>query len=144
MNGMILTRTQLEQLLAQARRDAPYETCGMLGGKDGRARKIYPIKNVADDPVKRYLMDGAEQLAAMEDMDEKGLDITAIYHSHPVSRAYPSPTDVRDAYDADLGEPRYPGTLYLIMTLMNPNAPEIHAYNLADGTIREVPLQIEE
>jgi proteasome lid subunit RPN8/RPN11 len=138
-----LTQSQLEELFEQARRDAPYETCGMLGGKDGRALKIYPIKNVADDRVKRYLMDGGDQIRAMQDMDDNGYEIVAIYHSHPVTRAYPSPTDVRDAYDPDLQEQRYPGSVYLIMTLMNPNAPEAHGYLMEGEQIREVPLLIE-
>lgn len=139
---MILTQSQLEQLYDQMRRDAPYETCGMIGGRDGRALKIYPIKNVAENRVKNYFMDGVEQIRAMQDMDDNGYDILAIYHSHPVTRAYPSPTDVRDAYDADLQEPRYPGTVYIIMSLMNPDMPEAHGYLLEGDTITEMPIEI--
>ncbi len=140
---MILTRSQLDQLIAQARRDAPDETCGMIGGKDGRALKIYPIQNVAENRVKNYYMDGADQIRALQDMDANGLELVAIYHSHPVTRAYPSPTDVRDAYDPDLQEPRYPGAVYIILTLMNPDAPEAHGYLLNGETITKVELQIE-
>ena len=139
---MILTRSQLDRLVEQARRDAPYETCGMLGGKDGRAQKIYPIKNVAENRVKHYYMDGAEQIRAMQDMDDNGYDILAIYHSHPVTQPYPSATDLRDAWDADLQEPRYPDTLYLIMSLRNPDKPEIHAYHLENETITEIPIEL--
>ncbi len=139
---MILTQSQLEQLYEQMRRDAPYETCGMIGGKDGRALKIYPVKNVAENRVKNYFMDGVEQIRAMQDMDDNGYDILAIYHSHPVTRAYPSPTDVRDAYDSDLQEPRYPGAVYIIMSLMNPDAPEAHGYLLNGETITEIELEI--
>lgn len=141
---MILTRRQLDQLIAQARRDAPHETCGMIGGKDGRALKIYPIKNVAANKVIHYLMDGADQIAAMQDMDEQGYDILAIYHSHPVSPAYPSPTDRRDAYDPELGEPLYPGTVYLLITLMNPDTPEAHGYLLNGESVQEIPLEIQD
>jgi proteasome lid subunit RPN8/RPN11 len=129
-------------MFEQARRDAPHETCGMIGGRDGRALKLYPIKNVAENRVKNYLMDGAEQIRAMQDMDENGYDIVSIYHSHPVSRAYPSLTDLRDAYDPDLKEPTYPGTVYIIMTLMNPDAPEAHGYLLKGETVTEIPLEI--
>lgn len=141
---MILTRTQLEQMFEQARRDAPFETCGLIGGKDGRALKIYPIGNVAENRVKNYLMDGMDQIRAMQDMDDNGYDIVSIYHSHPVTRAYPSPTDLRDAYDPDLQEPRYPGAVYIIMTLMNPGAPEAHGYLLQGETITEISLDIVE
>lgn len=141
---MILSRNLYDAIVAQARRDAPHETCGMLGGRDGRALKIYPIRNTAENKIKKYLMDGAEQVRAMQDMDDNGYEITAIYHSHPVSRAYPSATDLSDAYDPYLKEPTYPGTIYIIVTLMNPDAPEMHGYLLDGETVTEVPLQIED
>lgn len=139
---MILTRAQLDQLFAQMRADAPQETCGMIGGKDGRAEQIYPIQNVAENRVKNYFMEGSAQIRAMQDMDDNGHDILAIYHSHPVSQPYPSATDLRDAWDADMQEPRYPGTLYIIMSLRNSDAPEIHAYELHDQTVTEIKLEL--
>jgi proteasome lid subunit RPN8/RPN11 len=139
---MTLTQSQLNELFEQMRRDAPHETCGMIGGRDGRAVKIYPVRNIAENKVKNYLMDGADQIRAMQDMDDNELEITAIYHSHPVTRAYPSVTDLRDAYDASSQESLYPGTVYIIMTQMNPEAPEAHGYLLQGDTITEIPLEI--
>jgi [CysO sulfur-carrier protein]-S-L-cysteine hydrolase len=139
---MTLTKSQLEQLFEQARRDAPFETCGMIGGTHNRALKIYPIRNVAENRVKNYLMDGVDQIRAMQDMDDNGYEIISIYHSHPVSRAYPSATDLRDAFDPDLKEQTYPGAVYIIVTLMNPDAPEAHGYLLTDQTVTEIELEI--
>lgn len=139
---MILTKAQLEQLYEQARRDAPFETCGMIGGTHKRALKIYPIRNVAENRVKNYFMDGVDQIRAMQDMDDNGYEIVSIYHSHPVSRAYPSVTDIGDAYDPDLNEQRYPDAVYLIITLMHPDAPEAHGYLLQGETVTEIPLEI--
>ena len=139
---MILTRAQLDQLFAQMRADAPNETCGMLGGRDGRVLKIYPIANAAQNRVTHYLMDGGEQLRAMQDMDDNGLDILAIYHSHPASPPYPSETDLRDAWDSALQEPRYPDSIYLILSMRKPDAPEIGAYRLRAQTVTEIPLNI--
>lgn len=141
---MILTRAQLDELVAQARADAPYETCGMLGGREGRAFQIYPIPNIAPNRIKNYYMDGAAQIAAMQDMDARGYDILAIYHSHPASPPYPSPTDVRDAFDPDLGEPRYPGTVYLLISLMDPDAPIVRAFRLDGPTVTELELELVE
>jgi [CysO sulfur-carrier protein]-S-L-cysteine hydrolase len=140
--AMILTRSQRDQLFEQARRDAPNETCGMIGGRNGRALKIYPIENIAQNCVTNYLMHGEAQLAAMQDMDANEYDIAAIYHSHPITPAYPSPTDVRDAFDAQMQEPLYPGTLYVIITLMNPEQPEMYAYHLDGKKITNVVLEI--
>ncbi len=139
---MILTRSQLEQLYAQMRADAPQETCGMIGGRAGRAEKIYPIPNVAKNRVKNYLMDGAAQIRALQDIEAKGYNLLAIYHSHPTSPPYPSPTDLRDAWEAALQAPRYPGTVYLILSLMNPDAPHARAYLLDGETITETSLEV--
>jgi [CysO sulfur-carrier protein]-S-L-cysteine hydrolase len=139
---MILTHSQLEQLYEQARRDAPFETCGLIGGKDGRALKIYPIPNVADNKVKLYVMDSGEQFRAMSDIEERGWELTAIYHSHPVSPAIPSKTDREIAYWKEMETPFFPGSVYIIMTLMNPNAPEAHGYFLDGETVTETVLEI--
>ena len=72
---MILTREQLEQLIAQAKRDVPFETCGIIGGKDGRALKIYPLKNLDPDPRIRYQADPQQQLQALREIDDSGWDL---------------------------------------------------------------------
>ena len=142
MTSLILTHAQCAQLYAQLRADAPNEMCGFIGGRDARAKKIYPIPNVAANRNTNFLMEPNAQLAALQDMDENDYDILAIYHSHPVSPPYPSETDLRDAWDSVLQEPLYPDSVYLILSLRNPAAPEICAYQLHNQTITEIPLSI--
>jgi proteasome lid subunit RPN8/RPN11 len=71
-------------------------------------------------------------------MDARGEDLVAIYHSHPLSPALPSPTDRAEAAD-DRGEPRYPGVVYVLVTLMV-ETPEIRAFRLRDGGLTELVL----
>lgn len=139
---MTLTKEQLAQLVAQAREHAPYETCGLIGGKDGLAKQIYPVKNVAPDRVKRYLMDPQEQFNALSDIDKKGWDVIAIYHSHPATQAYPSQTDLNDAYDPNYDEELYPGTAYILISLAIPELAQIRAYEFIRREIREITLQV--
>src|SRR5918911_637179 len=127
---MRLTRSQLDQLIAQARRDAPNETCGLIGGQDGRALKIYPLTNVDENPRIRYLADPQELLYAIRDVEEtNGWEVLAIYHSHPASPAYPSATDVGRAF--------YPDAVYILISLRNPEFAEVRGFNIRDEKISE-------
>ena len=134
---MILNAAQLEQLVAQARADAPNETCGLIGGKEGRALQIYPLKNVDDNPNIRYLADPQELLHAIRDVEENhDWQVLSIYHSHPASPAYPSPTDVARAF--------YPDAVYILISLRNPHMVDVRGYEIKDEVIHEVTLEIVE
>lgn len=134
---MILTTEQIDQLVAQARRDAPNETCGLIGGRDERALRIYPLQNVDENPRVRYLAEPQELLQAIRDVEE-GHDwqILAIYHSHPASPAYPSPTDVARAF--------YPDAIYILISLLNPELAQVRGFQIKDEKIAEVTLSVEE
>src|SRR3990172_4744491 len=116
------------EMIAHARDDYPYEVCGILAGNDGRVAHLYRTTN-SEKSETRYFMEPREQLRFMQDMDEKGWDMLAIYHSHPKTQAYPSPTDVSLAY--------YPDSLYVIVTLMKPDSPQIRAFTIIDEKIEE-------
>ncbi len=142
---MVLTRAQLDQLVAQARRDAPNETCGLIGGQNGRALKIYPLRNAAPNPRIHYLAHPEDLVAAVLDIeDARGGQVLAIYHSHPASPAYPSPTDVRDAFDPELNEALYPDATYILISLMNPQMAQVRGFKIQRGKISEVTLEMEE
>lgn len=82
-----------------------------------------------------YKMDPQEQLEAYLDLDDRGWDLAAIFHSHTRTRAYPSETDVRWSH--------YPDALQIIISLANFDNPDVRAYTIRDGEIREVELTIE-
>ena len=113
----------------------PNEACGILGGKDGTATEVYPIANIDEKPKVRYLIDPQGQFQAVKDMRKRGLEMVAIFHSHPASPAYPSPTDVSLAY--------YPEAYYIIISLTNRQNPDAHAYRILNNQITEHPIVIE-
>jgi proteasome lid subunit RPN8/RPN11 len=79
--------------------EAPLEACGLLGGKDGVVEVVLPVKNAAASQV-RFQMDPKAQLRAMEQIEAEGLEVIAIFHSHPKGPSVPSPTDIAEAsYD---------------------------------------------
>jgi proteasome lid subunit RPN8/RPN11 len=75
--------------------EAPLEACGLLGGRDGVATVVYPVKNAAASPT-RFEMDPKAQLRAMNQIEAEGLELVAVFHSHPKGPSILSPTDIRE------------------------------------------------
>jgi len=72
------------------------EACGLLAGKKDTVQAVLEIKNQAQSPV-RFVMDPQEQLAAFNWIDAKGLDLLAIFHSHPAGPETVSAIDITEA-----------------------------------------------
>lgn len=130
-----LDRETYDALIAHARSDVPYEVCGLLATDDGsRVARHYPIPNAARS-MTYYNMDPKAMLRAMNEIDDNGWDLLAIYHSHTHTEAFPSPTDVELAF--------YPDAVYLIVSLQDPHEPVIRAFNIVDGKITERELTVD-
>ena len=121
-------------IVEHARSDFPYEVCGLLAGENGELRAHYPIPNAARS-MTYYNMDPKALQHAMNDMDDRGWDLLAIYHSHTHTEAYPSPTDIELAF--------YPDAVYLIVSLQRPEEPAMRAFDIAHGQVRERVLTID-
>ncbi len=81
-------------MLAHARAELPNECCGLLAGTpDGRVQVRYPLVNTAASP-REYRAEGPDRFAAEKDMRRNGIDVLAVYHSHPTSEPIPSRTDL--------------------------------------------------
>ena len=131
---MRISRRLLDEVIAHARAEAPNECCGMIAARDGEAVAVHRARNAAASPL-RYEMDGMEQYRIQTAIEDAGLDLGAIYHSHTRSAPYPSQTDVNLAF--------YPDALYVIVGLEHAE-PEVRAYTIVDGRIEERRLQVEE
>ena len=77
-------------------------------------------------------MDPEEQFRVMKEMRQNGHEMVAIYHSHPYSQAYPSPVDVSLAFYSD--------QFYLIVGLTDKDRPEVRAFEIVEGDVREVQM----
>ncbi len=130
---MRVSRPIYEELLAHAREEAPNECCGLIGGLDGVAKTVYRARNAEASPL-RYNLDPQDQFRIMTEMDERGEELSAIYHSHTASPAYPSQTDINLA--------SYPDALYLIVSLAD-GEKDLRGYRITDGEVTEVDLAID-
>lgn len=122
----------LNGLLAHGRREEPNEACGYLAAKDGLICRHFELTNI-DAAPDHYTMDPAEQFATMRQIREAGLQLVAVYHSHPETPARPSVEDLRLAYD--------PNTIYVIVSLMAGVEP-IRAFKIQQGVDSEVPIEV--
>jgi proteasome lid subunit RPN8/RPN11 len=111
-----------EEIVAHAIADLPNECCGMIAGSAGVANRVIRAANAEGSPF-MYVMDPREQMRIMDEIDDSGYELLAIYHSHTRSAAYPSRTDVELAF--------FPCTLYLIVSLADRESPVIRAFRLS-------------
>jgi [CysO sulfur-carrier protein]-S-L-cysteine hydrolase len=125
----------IDEMVAHAREDLPNECCGMVGGSAGAATSVIRVENSAASPL-RFEMDPQGQYNALKAIEEGGGELLAIYHSHTKSPAYPSQTDVNQAVN-------WPDAIYVIVSLQDPDAPDVKAYWLKDLSIADVELVIE-
>ena len=119
-------------IIEQARREAPRECCGIIAGRDGMPTRVYPTTNIAAGNS-LYEIDPAELIELeFREMPAHGTELVAIYHSHPVSPAHPSATDIALAF--------WPDALYLICSLQKSDFPQLRGFRIRDGAVTEVPL----
>src|ERR1700735_1462927 len=128
----------LAQILAHAREEAPNECCGVVAvvpaadGRPAQAMRVRAARNTHASP-KRFEIDGKDVVQAINEFDEAGWEIGAIYHSHTHTPPYPSQTDINFAAS-------WPGVEWIIVGLADPENPEIRSYLIEEGSVREVEI----
>ncbi len=115
-----------DALIAHARDGFPLEVCGILGGSEGMVTAIYPMTNT-DRSNEHFMMDPKEQFAVVKELRAKGLEMAAIYHSHPESPARPSAEDIRLALT--------PAVSYAIVSLAEPDKPVLRSFKIDGGNV---------
>ncbi|OGH59268.1 MAG: hypothetical protein A3G34_03015 [Candidatus Lindowbacteria bacterium RIFCSPLOWO2_12_FULL_62_27] len=141
---MRILRKCLDRMIELARRDAPNETCGLMTGPPGLVRVVHPIKNVSPEPRIRYEFHSNQHVYILGCLEREGIPVLGVYHSHPESQPFPSPTDVARAVLTD-GTPLWPDYRYVILSLETPERPQARAFRiLQGGEIEEEELKIED
>jgi proteasome lid subunit RPN8/RPN11 len=128
-----ISRSQLDEIVEHAVRDAPNECCGVVLGRDGTATSVRRLENLAASPF-RFDIDGRELVPLVFGEDD-GEQLVAIYHSHTRSQPYPSQTDVNFAA-------MWPGVEWLIAGVHTGGEPQVRSYLIDGGTIREAELEV--
>jgi [CysO sulfur-carrier protein]-S-L-cysteine hydrolase len=140
---MNISAPLLDDLIAHAREEYDDECCGMVAYAPSeaiarpRAAKVHRATNIhATDRSarKRFEIDGLEVLRTLNEFEQAGWELGAIYHSHTHTAPYPSQTDINFAA-------HWPGLEWVIVGLANGD-PEVRCYLIEDGRVREVALEV--
>jgi [CysO sulfur-carrier protein]-S-L-cysteine hydrolase len=127
-----LPATMRNEIIAHAIAEAPRECCGVIEGRDGRLTRLHRLTNVYEG-VDFYEPEARELYRLLVDLDGRQSDVAVIYHSHPISVAYPSKRDVEFA--------GWPDSVYVICSLENAEAPVVRAFRIAENQITELTIK---
>jgi proteasome lid subunit RPN8/RPN11 len=122
-----------DEIVAHAQAGLPNEACGILAGRDGRVERFFPAQPDEPSPY-YYRIESRDQIRIMNAIDDAGLDLLGIYHSHTSSPAYPSRTDAEQAF--------WPDAVYVIVSLAGGDA-DVRGYRIHDMSITEEALRVE-
>lgn len=129
-----IKRPLYQAMIAHLQARYPLEACGILAGTTHHISHVYPVNNILTSPV-AYEMDPQQQLEAMVDLEARGWEMSALFHSHPTGPERPSPTDIAQAY--------YPDCVYVIVSLANLEEPVVRGFRIENGRYHEVVISVE-
>jgi proteasome lid subunit RPN8/RPN11 len=134
-----IPRSVYEGMLWHALAECPLECCGLLAGvlRDdgiGEVRLRYPLLNAAASPIE-FESDPDSHFSAWNDIRRQGLEVLAVYHSHPTSQPVPSRKDLERNY--------WQQVVALIISLTT-TPPTVRGWWLSTETYREAEWTIRE
>lgn len=129
-----MSRQLATRLLKHAQVSPDARVCGLLLGKDGEPTDIAPLHNIAATPKLAHAFETQqfEQVAAAA--QQQGLDVLAVYYSHPDSPPEPSIEDI-----AANPQPMLP---VLVISLNIKGVLEMRAFFPNGQDLKESPVQI--
>lgn len=93
MTTISLTAAHIRRLIGIAKEALPNESCAFLLGHNYEVAEILPMRNIDESPV-TFSVEPAELIQVYNLAESKGMQVIAIFHSHP-AKAWPSSTDIK-------------------------------------------------
>lgn len=129
---MRVIKKVIDSMIAHARKDTPIEVCGYLAAKDGCVVRHYELTNI-DQSQEHFSFDPKEQFDVMRSVRDEGLELSAVYHSHPATPARPSEEDIKLAYD--------PNISYVIVSLADGNE-DVRSFKICDSIVEKEVVEV--
>ena len=132
---LVISRDNLDQIIEHARRGLPYEVCGLIGGHGGLAEAVVAVPNASLTPRTSFEMERQAMVDSIVILQRAGLEVVAIYHSHPDGNLEPSATDVSQA--------TWPDAITLIVGLdEQANCCGVRAWTIRAGRVDAAEVEI--
>jgi len=129
---------QWSKILIDVQEKYPEEACGLILGiieqENYKAVEVYPTTNQSHSTT-RYQIDPYEMLRVFHLMEEKQMELVAIYHSHPKGPNTLSQTDIKKAY--------YPESIYILLSKESQEW-QSYAFIIQEGLVKEIPILIDQ
>ena len=142
---MTIPQNIIDELIAQAQKDAPNESCGYLLGSltpnpspkgegdfEAVVTENYWMENI-DHSAEHFSFAPKDQCAALKYARSKNLKILANWHSHPASPSRPSQEDLRLAND--------PTIRYAILSLLD-GEPKLNSFKILNGEVVDKEIHL--
>lgn len=134
-----ISREIFDKIVALLEKEYPYEGCGILIGKEDNNKRvvleIYPTQNINKERKNdRFNIDPKDYLVAETYADKNNLSIVGIYHSHPDHPAFPSKTDLENAF---------PFLSYIIFSIEKGRFKDVNSFELINESFQREEIIIE-
>ncbi|HYX84811.1 MAG TPA: M67 family metallopeptidase [Gaiellales bacterium] len=128
---MVIPAAVRDEIVAHAHAGLPNEACGILAGVGDRVERFHAAEPDEPSPF-YYRIDSRDQIRIMNAIEDDGMELVGIYHSHVSSPAYPSRTDAEQAF--------WPDAVYVIVSLAAGDA-DVRGFRIRDMAVAEEPLE---
>ena len=128
-----LPQAMVDRVVAHARRDHPDECCGVIAGRDGVATRLFEMQNAERSPT-GFVFDSAEWLTVYRDVDDSDEDLLVVYHSHTMTEAAPSRTDITWSRETEFA--------HWLLVSTRAETDEVRSYTIADGVVTEEEVRV--
>lgn len=125
------------RLIALAEADPAREVCGLVVAGGGPPEP-WPLPNRSASPARAFLIAPADLLTALRRLDAEGLELLAVYHSHPHGGGDLSPRDLAEALVDGL--PLLAGVAQVVVALEQGRGALVRAHRWGQGRFEPVDL----
>lgn len=132
MENLIFEKSLWFTMIAHAEECLPEECCGLAAGLNSTIKEIIPVENILHSPYE-FQMDAGGQIREMLRMEKTGLELVAIFHSHPTGPDMPSIRDIKNFM--------YPESYSIILSRKNETW-NGRGFRISDKTIEEITILI--
>lgn len=126
-------------MVAHAREDHPDEACGVVIGPEDTMEPVEHIRVTNAARSATFYEYDDQEWFEIDKLQYDKVDpkvVVVAYHSHTMTEAYPSPSDIELASKYGL-----PQAHYVLILTTDPEVAEVRSFRIADGEVTEEPIE---